>query len=230
MPDRRRLLLGALLALLAPRARAFGDRTAAEYLESCEKGSDADCNTIGHMLRYGVDAAKDEVRARKLFVASCKRGSARGCYNLGSVYSDGAGVAVNKDAAAQLFEKSCKLGEITGCANLAGMLLEGTGVAKNPARAHALYARMCATRFPPERRASWDGKVAADACNNLANLYERGVGCAEDAAKAEKLYEKACALEAEHACGNLAALRAKGPNRGEPRTSRRDYDRDGPTR
>ena len=225
----KRLLLGALLAVLASQAQAFGDRTAREYLESCEKGDDADCNTIGHMLRYGVDAPKDEARAREIFIASCKRQSARGCYNLGSIYNDGAGVAVNKAAAAKIFEKACGLGEITACANLAGMLLDGTGVAEDPERARALYARMCATRLPPERRASWDGRVVADCCNNLANLYERGVGGAQDAAAAERFYEKACALEAEHSCANLAKLRAHGVSRKPPQTSRRDYDRDGPT-
>lgn len=224
-----RLLLGLLLAGLASQTQAFGDRTAGEYLESCEKGEDADCNTIGHMLRYGIDVPKDEARARKLFAASCKRQSARGCYNLGSVYEGGAGVAVDLAAAAKLFEKSCGQGEITACANLAGMQLKGRGLPQAPAKARALYARMCATRLPPERLKSWDGKVVADCCHNLANLYERGVGGKEDAGEATRFYEKACALESENACSNLARFKANGPNRNPPRVMRRAYDRDGPT-
>jgi len=220
----------AALVLMASPVFAFGGKTAAQYEESCLKGNDNDCNTIGYMYGHGVEVQQDFDKARGIYKDSCKRGSARGCYNLGTVYDFGEGTAVNHEAAAKLYDKSCGGGEITACVNLGVLYLAGQGVDADPAKAAALFRDVCAKPTTGHSKRHWNTEVVSGGCNHLANLYERGVGVAQDLDTAIKLYQKSCDLGNNDACRNLALLRARGPDANAPAVKKTEYSGDGPTR
>ena len=178
---------------IAPPATAAPDDsthrpTASEAAPAKPECADAaDCLDKGVAAYEGAAGAKDQKRARELFLRSCDLNEPQACFNLGLMHHRGDGVPKDPARARTSFERACKLDHATGCSNLAIMKFKGDGGATDQPGALVLFERACNL-----------GEV--DGCFNVGVGYLKGEGIAEDEDKALAWMKRACKAGKHQGC------------------------------
>jgi TPR repeat protein len=132
----------------------------------------------GDRYYFGVNASKDNAKAREWYEKAVDKGSVEAMVSLGVLYANGQGVAQDFAKARELYEKAADKGSADAMYNLGNLYDDGRGVAQDSAKAREWYEKAA-------------DKGSAEAMFTLGLHYDYGQGVAQDFAKAREWYEKA---------------------------------------
>jgi TPR repeat protein len=132
----------------------------------------------GDRYYFGVNASKDNAKAREWYEKAADKGSVEAMVSLGVLYANGQGAAQDFVKARELYEKAADKGSADAMYNLGNLYDDGHGVAQDSAKAREWY-----------EKAADRGNV--EAMFALGLHYDYGQGVAQDFAKAREWYQKA---------------------------------------
>jgi TPR repeat protein len=132
----------------------------------------------GDRYYFGVNASKDNAKAREWYEKAADKGNVDAMVSLGVLYANGQGVAQDFAKAREWYQKAVDKGSADAMYKLGNLYDDGHGVAQDFAKARELYEKAA-------------DKGSAEAMFNLGLLYDYGYGVARDPAKAREWYEKA---------------------------------------
>jgi hypothetical protein len=181
---------------------------------ACNRGSAADCTTLGRVFLEGRLVARAPLQAGMLFGQACDLGWREGCaslrefvrveglevflqgcnngvgalcFLLGSLYQYGLGVPKDLPQAVTLFRQSCDYAFPRGCGRLGSNYFRGEGVAVDHPKARENFEQACRGGHAPS-------------CYNIASMYRRGLGGRQEEALARQRLQQACDLGLPSAC------------------------------
>ena len=132
----------------------------------------------GDRYYFGVNASKDNAKAREWYEKAADKGSVEAMVSLGVLYANGQGVAQDFAKARELYEKAADKGSADAMYNLGNLYDDGRGVAQDSAKAREWYEKAA-------------DRGSAEAMFTLGLHYDYGQGVAQDFAKAREWYQKA---------------------------------------
>jgi uncharacterized protein len=159
---------------------------AAAYRKAADKGSTTAMVELGVMLANGMDVAKDERAARKLFERAGQAGNPRGVTNLAVLSERSGGAPMDPVKSRALLAKAAEGNSPEARYQLGLMMQGGVGGPKDDAGARTLF----------EKAAAQDH---AGALERMGAFAQSGRGGPQDSSAAKSYYEKAAALGNEEA-------------------------------
>jgi TPR repeat protein len=132
----------------------------------------------GDRYYFGVNASKDNDKAREWYEKAADKGSVDAMVSLGVLYANGQGVAQDYAKARQWYQKAADKGSADAMYKLGNLYDDGHGVAQDFAKAREWYQKAA-------------DKGSVEAMFTLGLHYDYGQGVAQDYAKAREWYEKA---------------------------------------
>jgi hypothetical protein len=115
------------------------DTPLAELKTIAEKGDVSAQITLGIRYRYGINAIKDNVEAKKWFQKAAEKGSAEAQCRLAYCYLTGDGIIKDEIKAVQLFRKSAEQNYAEAKSELGNCYLNGIGIIKDEIKAVMLF-------------------------------------------------------------------------------------------
>src|SRR5215469_7956957 len=132
----------------------------------------------GDRYYFGVNASKDNAKAREWYEKAADKGSADAMVSLGVLYANGQGVAQDYAKAREWYQKAVDNGSADAMYKLGNLYDDGRGVAQDSAKAREWYEKAA-------------DKGSVEAMFTLGLHYDYGYSVAQDFAKAREWYEKA---------------------------------------
>jgi TPR repeat protein len=134
----------------------------------------------GDRYYFGVNASKDDAKAREWYQKAADKGSVDAMVSLGVLYASGQGFTQDYAKAREWYQKAADKGSADAMYNLGNLYDDGHGVAQDSAKAREWYQKAA-------------DKGSVEAMFTLGLHYDYGQGVAQDLAKAREWYEKAAA-------------------------------------
>jgi TPR repeat protein len=132
----------------------------------------------GDRYYFGVNASKDNAKAREWYEKAADKGSVDAMVSLGVLYANGQGVAQDYAKAREWYQQAAVKGSADAMYNLGNLYDDGHGVAQDFSKAREWYEKAA-------------DKGSVEAMFTLGLHYDYGHGVAQDFAKAREWYEKA---------------------------------------
>ncbi|MDR3111045.1 MAG: hypothetical protein LBU65_15355 [Planctomycetaceae bacterium] len=129
----------AVFTVFAQAVEFNKDTPIAELKTAAEKGDVPSQITLGIRYRYGINAIKDNIEAKKWFQKAAEKGNAEGQCRLAYCYLTGDGIIKDEIKAAQWFRKSAEQNYAEAKSGLGSCYLNGIGTIKDDIQAVKLF-------------------------------------------------------------------------------------------